>query len=417
MFQMSNLIHQHQRDKIEQRLVRRQSVTTFTGGIVLSLLLFCICGCSVFTSSADVIPTGFWEAFESDVQNDDGQVLGKTQHGFRFLTSVIAEDEEGNLKWQWSCTFTNTGSSTFGGALNYVLYDRDGNDVTSDAAYTGRLLPGASMTVGGLSTVKRSDAARVSEGGWQFVSDDNQMSLRSSVFVEAATQAGGAVLELGCGTGRILIPTARAGVEIVGIDLSQHMLDECRQRLLRESEKVQRRVRLEHADMRGFRLPQTFRLVTVPFRAFQHLETVEDQLSCLASIRKHLDQDGRLILDLFNPLLEALVRDNLGEELEEKPGFTTPDGRQVVRMHKTVTRDRFTQVFQAELIYYVTHPDGRKERLVQAFPMRYLHRFEAEHLLVRGGFAIENLYADFDKNPFGSKYPGDLIFVARQAVR
>ena len=65
-----------------------------------------------------------------------------------------------------------------------------------------------------------------------------------------------------------------------------------------------------------------------------------------------------------------------------------------------------------ELIYYVTHPDGRQERLVHSFPMRYLFRFEAEHLLARCGFEVEALYADYDKSPYGSQYPGELIFVA-----
>jgi hypothetical protein len=67
-----------------------------------------------------------------------------------------------------------------------------------------------------------------------------------------------------------------------------------------------------------------------------------------------------------------------------------------------------------ELIYRVTYPDGREERLVQRFTMRYLFRFEAEHLLARSGFEVENVYADFDKSPYGSKHPGDLVFVTRK---
>ena len=66
------------------------------------------------------------------------------------------------------------------------------------------------------------------------------------------------------------------------------------------------------------------------------------------------------------------------------------------------------------MYYYVTHPDGRQERGVHAFPMRWLYRFEAEHLLVRCGFEVEHLYADYDKSEYGSKYPGELIFVARK---
>ena len=233
-------------------------------------------------------------------------------------------------------------------------------------------------------------------------------------FVEEARAAGGPVLEVGCGTGRVLIPTARAGVEIVGLDLSSHMLQVCRDRVAREPDEVRSRVRLVQADMRSFGLARTFALITLPFRPFQHLTTVEDQLSCLASIHRHLERGGRLVLDLFNPSLEALVKDNLGQEAGEEPEFITPDGRRVIRWHKIASRDVFHQVNQVELIYYVTHPDGRKERLVHAFPMRYLFRYEAEHLLVRSGFEVEALYADYDRSPYGSKYPGDLIFVARK---
>jgi SAM-dependent methyltransferase len=235
-------------------------------------------------------------------------------------------------------------------------------------------------------------------------------------FVEAAKKAGSPVLELGCGTGRILIPTSREGVEIVGLDSSPRMLEVCRKRLLGEPAAVQSKVRLVQADMRKFDLAQTFNLVTMPFRPFQHLTTVEDQLSCLASIQQHLAKGGRLILDLFNPSLAALVEDNLGQELGDEPEFTSTDGRRVVRRYKIVSRDYFNQISQVELIYYVTHADGRVERLVHAFPMRYLHRFEAEHLLAHSGFAVENVYADFDKSPYGSKYPGELIFVARKAT-
>jgi SAM-dependent methyltransferase len=233
-------------------------------------------------------------------------------------------------------------------------------------------------------------------------------------FVDAAKEAGSPILEVGCGTGRVLIPTARAGLDIVGLDLSAHMLAVCRQRLQEESAAVQARVQLVQADMRTFELGRTFTLATIPFRPFQHLTTVGDQLSCLASIRRHLDDRGTLILDLFNPSLDALVHQPVGEEFAEEPEFSMPDGRRVIRRHKTVARDRFSQTNHHELVYYVTHPDGRQERLVQAFPLRYLFRFEAEHLLARAGFEVEHLYAGYDKSAYGSTYPGEMIFVARK---
>ncbi len=234
-------------------------------------------------------------------------------------------------------------------------------------------------------------------------------------FVDAAKEAGGPVLEVGCGTGRVLIPTARAGVDIVGLDASAAMLAACRERLRVETMEVQSRATLVQGDMRDFSLGRSFPLVTIPFRPFQHLITVEDQLSALGAIRRHLIDGGRLILDLFNPDLDALANREAGEEFGEEPPFSMPDGRRVVRHARLVAHDRFRQVNDVELIYDVMHPDGRQERVVHAFPMRYLFRFEAEHLLARGGFEIEHLYGAFDKRPYGSQYPGDLIFVARKA--
>jgi SAM-dependent methyltransferase len=234
-------------------------------------------------------------------------------------------------------------------------------------------------------------------------------------FVDAAKEAEGPTLEIGCGTGRVLIPTARAGVEIVGLDLSTHMLKVCRERLLEESPEVQSRVRLVEADMRSFTLHDSFALATTPFRPFQHLTTVEDQMRCVRSIHRHLREGGRLILDVFNPSLEFLTRDGVDQEAGEEPPFATPDGRKVIRKRRIASRDLANQINNVELIYYVTHPDGREERLVHAFAMRYLFRFEIEHLLARCGFDVEQVYGDYDKSPYGSKYPGELIFVARKA--
>ena len=233
-------------------------------------------------------------------------------------------------------------------------------------------------------------------------------------FLEMSRACGGPVLEIGSGTGRVLIPTARAGFDIVGLDLSPSMLAICRERLAAEPETVQARAQLVEGDMRDFDLGKQFSLVTIPFRPFQHLTTVSDQIACLTTIRRHLKPGGKLILDLFNPSLAFLVDDARLEEFGDEPEITMPDGRKVRRTTRIAGRDLINQVQDSELIYNITHPDGREERLVHAFPMRYLFRFEAEHLLARCGFEIEALYADYDKNPYGSTYPGELIFVAKK---
>jgi SAM-dependent methyltransferase len=234
-------------------------------------------------------------------------------------------------------------------------------------------------------------------------------------YVDAARQAEGPVLELGCGTGRVLIPTARVGAPIVGLDGSPRMLEICRARLAAETSEVQSRAALVQGDMRRFDLPLRFRLVTIPFRPFQHLLTVEDQLACLRSIRRHLTDDGRLVFDLVNPSIDLLANHPLGVESGLEPEFTTHDGRRVVRCYRTIAQDRFNQTGTHELLYDVTHPDGRQERLVHAFTLRYLFRFEAEHLLARAGFAVEHLYSAYDRSPYGAHYPGELIFIAHPA--
>jgi SAM-dependent methyltransferase len=233
-------------------------------------------------------------------------------------------------------------------------------------------------------------------------------------FVEIAREANGPVLEVGCGTGRVLIPTARAGVEIVGLDASASMLSFCREKLLQEPEEVQARVEIVWADMREFDLGREFALVTTPFRPFQHLTSVKGQIACLACVHRHLANGGRLVLDIFNPDLSRLIDEQYLNEWEEEPEVKMPDGRTMIRKARVVWRDLFSQVQEVELAHHVKYPDGREEAIAQRFPLRYFFRYEAEHLLARSGFEVEHVYADYDKSPYGSQYPGEMIFVAKK---
>ncbi|MGE5193349.1 MAG: hypothetical protein ACM3U2_12715, partial [Deltaproteobacteria bacterium] len=189
----------------------------------------------------------------------------------------------------------------------------------------------------------------------------------------------------------------------------------CRQKLQDEPSDVQSRVQLIQSDMRCFELSRRFPLVTIPFRPFQHLIEVDDQLACLDCIHRHLAANGKLVVDVFNPSLTALTRDNVGVEEVGGPDFTLPDGRRVVHRAKIAARDLFKQVISVELIYDVTYPNGRNERLVHAFSMRDFFRYELEHILSRAGFTIVAVYGDYERNSYGTtSYPGELIFVARK---
>lgn len=189
-------------------------------------------------------------------------------------------------------------------------------------------------------------------------------------YVQAAREYGGPVLELGCGTGRILVPTARVGVDIAGPDASERMLAVCRASLDAEPPEVRRRAGLHHGDIRGFDLGRRFRLITLPLRPFQYLLTVEEQLACLSAIRRHLEPDGRLVFDLLNPSVHYLARPLDPAEADEEPPFTHSDGRTVLRRNRIVERDLPGQTFAGELVYDATHPDGRTEHLVHQYRLR-----------------------------------------------
>jgi len=233
-------------------------------------------------------------------------------------------------------------------------------------------------------------------------------------YVNYAKESGGRTLELGCGTGRVLIPTAAAGNEITGLDLSAYMLQVCRKKLEAQPEDVRSRARLIRGDMTDFNIGEKYALATIPFRPFQHLITVKEQKACLERIHKHLTPKGCVVLDVYNPNpLRLMPNPKFMEENEDLPETALPDGRKLRRTSRMAGYHRDQQYNDVELIYYVTHPGGRTERLVQSFPMRYYYRYELEHLLELGGFRVVDLFGDFDKSAFGSESP-EMIFVAEK---
>ena len=234
-------------------------------------------------------------------------------------------------------------------------------------------------------------------------------------YVDFAVESGGLVLEIGCGTGRILIPIARAGVRVTGLDKSEEMLNICIRKLENECTAVQHRVNLVHADMRDFNLDDKFSLVTITYGPFNNLLSTDEQIDCLDCIKRHLNDNGALLFDVYYPDWQELMIDEKGKDIyTEKTPFVMPDGRSVTWGIRYNSVDHIQQVIHGELIYNILYPDGRKERLAYPDHMRYFFRFEVEHLLARTGFRTESVYADFDRKPFGSKYPSEMIFLARK---
>ncbi len=232
-------------------------------------------------------------------------------------------------------------------------------------------------------------------------------------FVQYCQAAEGKILELGCGTGRILIPVAEAGCQISGLDLSEHMLSRCREKISHLDNEVQERIRIVQGNMANFVVEDIFHTAIIPFRAFQHLIDVNDQLSCLKNINKHLKKNGRLIFDLFQTNLNFITRPLTGEEMEDVPEYELPDGRKLRRAGRLTGYHRAEQYNDVELILYLTDIEGNTERLVQAFPMRYFFKYEVVHLLALCGFRVIELFGNFDKSKLADDSP-EMIFVAEK---
>jgi ubiquinone/menaquinone biosynthesis C-methylase UbiE len=126
-------------------------------------------------------------------------------------------------------------------------------------------------------------------------------------YERVAREAGGPVLELACGTGRIALPLAKAGLRVTGVDRSEAMLTIAQSKLAALPASVQERLSLVNQDMSALNLGRRFAFVFVPARSFQHLLTIDLQRKSLEAIRRHLEPTGRLALHLFDPRLDWLI--------------------------------------------------------------------------------------------------------------
>jgi SAM-dependent methyltransferase len=128
-------------------------------------------------------------------------------------------------------------------------------------------------------------------------------------YVRTARALGGPVLEYGIGNGRVAIPIARSGIEVVGVDLSKPMLESLEQRLAREPLEVRRRIRATHGDMREVTLRKRFPLIIAPFNTILHLYRRIEIEQFLSRVKRHLLPKGRFVFDYSTPQAADLCRD------------------------------------------------------------------------------------------------------------
>ena len=225
-------------------------------------------------------------------------------------------------------------------------------------------------------------------------------------------RAGGSVLEIACGTGRVAIHLAQAGVRVVGLDLSAHMLA-----VAREKSAGIQNVCWVQADMRSFELGETFELAIIPGQSFHNLTTPEDQAACLECIKRHLNPGGVLVVHLDPPDFSWL-----GDLLREKGGvfeaaeqFQHPVSGHLVRASRAWSFEPASQTAISQTAWEEVDAAGQVVNRWQTEPVRLhsIFRFEMEHLLARVGLATVAVYGDFFRHPLEDKSP-QMVWVVRR---
>ena len=208
-------------------------------------------------------------------------------------------------------------------------------------------------------------------------------------YVAKAREAGSPVVELGVGTGRIAVPTAKAGVRVIGVDSSEGMLAVCRRRA--EEEGVDDLLDLRLGDLAAPPVEERVGLVTAPFRSLLHLASDTERLRALDAVRALLVPGGRFVFDVFEPSREDIHETN-GRWLEREPGIWEradwDEGERVLRLS-------------------VRGAQGTTE-----MALAWLSPLEWRDLLGRAGFEVLECQGWFDGGPYAGGE--DTVWVTRR---
>jgi ubiquinone/menaquinone biosynthesis C-methylase UbiE len=222
-----------------------------------------------------------------------------------------------------------------------------------------------------------------------------------------AQQAQGDILDLACGTGRIAIPLAEAGLAVTGLDLSADMLKRAEEKA--KDRGVAERITFLQGDMRTFDLGKTFSLIMIPFRSFLHLLHIHEQMKALSCIRKHLAPGGKFVMNVFVPKISHLYEES--EKLSLRGTYRLDSGEEIAMWDYT-RYDHFQQLSEVTRTYERISPDGVvTEKVVGRFTLRYIFPAELHHLLRLNGFKVTQRYGSFAKTPFDQNST-ELIVVA-----
>lgn len=232
------------------------------------------------------------------------------------------------------------------------------------------------------------------------------------LYLQLAEVVGDPILELGCGTGRVLRPLAEAGFRVTGIDRSAPMLE--RARASTRSRALNDRVQLILAEMAAAdRAPGSpFGLVLLSLNALMHLETITAQRAVLEAARRVLDPRGMLVIDTLNPDPALLM--TLDGRVQHEGTWRLPDDTRVDRFASR-TLSSAAQRIDTQLWYDLLDAGRNLRRVATRFAMRYVTRSELELMLELAGFVEWQTYGSYDLDPYDDQ--SERLIVTAEVTR
>ena len=231
------------------------------------------------------------------------------------------------------------------------------------------------------------------------------------LLVMLANAVGDPILEMGCGSGRILLPLADAGFRVVGLDSSPTMLDRARARL--SETNAESKVTLHPGDMEDATLAPggPFGMVIFSLNSLMHLYTQESQVTALRNAYRALDPRGQLVIDIANPGPDYLSSLAAAPTLEWSSQLA--DGSAVDKWtHRKIRH--VDQVIETTIWYDTASTEGVLSRLRTSFDLRYVHYGELRLMLDQAGFTDTRAYGSYELDPLDDG--SDRIFITAEAT-
>jgi SAM-dependent methyltransferase len=226
-------------------------------------------------------------------------------------------------------------------------------------------------------------------------------------FLEEARQAGGPVLELMSGTGRLSLPLIEAGTDLTCVDSSPAMLAILRRKLAARGLAAA----CIEQDVRELDVPRYFALIIIPFHSFSELLTVEDQRQTLERIYAQLAPTGRFICTLHNPSVRMQPEDGRLRLFGQYPladgtlllwGFTRQSPGEPL-----VTGMQLYEEYNAD--------DVLREKSFVNLQFRLVDHDAFVTLVVAAGFRVVDVYGTYDRAPFDAETSPFMIWVLEKA--